>query len=358
LRHLFKKHILDVTRVRTSSGRDLSGLRLDRNERVSCLPASIVEDMFRQFKPWDLAAHPEPAALQQQLAAFIGVASEQVYILNGITDGIRILFETLCTPAHNVVVLDPTYPMYRIWARLADVEYRPFGYNDELIPDLDMLESAIDDHTAMVMIPNPNMPVESAFTSEQISRIARRCERNGTALIVDEAYHHFGAESAVGLLSAHPNLLVMRTFSKAFGLASIRLGYAVGSVENIAYLSQTRGLVETNSLSMGVGSYMLNHLEIVDDYVKEVKRGALYIQNELSKMGLRWHGGNFTNGMLIFLDSSENSVSLIRFLAERKIYVRGAFDAPFDSTIRLTIGSESAMSAFLAAFQQWRNKSC
>lgn len=356
MRHLFKTHILDVTRTRTSSGRDLSGLRLDRNERVSCLPAGVVEDMFRQFKPWDLAAHPEPEAFQKQVAAFIGVAPEQIYLLNGITDGIRILFETLCTPAHNVVVLDPTYPMYRIWARLANVEYRPFTYNDKLVPDLDTLEAALDSNTAMVVVPNPNMPVESAFTTKALSSLARRCERNGSALIIDEAYHHFGAESAVSLLPDHPNVLVMRTFSKAFGLASIRLGYAIGSPENIAYLSQTRGLVEANTLSMGLGSYMLNHLAIVEEHVREVKEGANYLHNELSKMGMRWHGGLVTNGILIFLDGAEQSASLIRFLAERKIYVRGGFNPPFDGTIRLTIGVEAAMRKFLEGFREWQRQ--
>ncbi|MCX7177008.1 MAG: histidinol-phosphate transaminase [Proteobacteria bacterium] len=356
MRRLFKKQILEVTRIRTSRGRDLSGLRLDRNERVSCLPEAIVQEIFRQFKPWDLAAHPEPDAFRQKAAAFVGVTPEQIYILNGITEGIRILFETLCTPTNNVVVLDPTYPMYRVWAQLAGVEYRPFTYDERLVPDHGTLDASLDGNTAMVMVPNPNLPVESAFTLEELSRIALRCEQNGTALVVDEAYHHFGTESAVGLLARHPNLLVMRTFSKAFGLASIRLGYAVGSAENIAYLSQTRGLVESNTLSLGLGSYMLNHLDIVETHVQEVKNGANYLHEELTKTGVRWHGGLVTNGMLIFLDGPEQSDSLIRFLADRKIYVRGGFGSPFDGAIRVTIGAEYAMREFIAAFRQWRGQ--
>ena len=111
----FKRHIANVQRYRTSLGRDLEGLRLDRNERVEPLPVDVVRDMLAQFTPAQLAAHPESDALVQKIATFVGKTADHVYLLNGITEGISFLYATLARAGDNAVVLDPTYPMYRVY---------------------------------------------------------------------------------------------------------------------------------------------------------------------------------------------------------------------------------------------------
>ena len=355
MRHLFKDHIKKLNRYQTSEGRDLeSGLRLDRNERVSNLPEEVLKDIFSGFRPYALAAHPESDFLYDKISSHIGFSKEHIYITSGITDGIKFLFGSLCTSEHNVVVLDPTYPMYSVYAGLHDVEYRKFLYDEvNLKPDWDTLVKAMDEKTALTIIANPNMPVESAFTRDEITDIAHICKTKGSALIVDEAYHYFGAESAIGLIPQWDNLVVMRSFSKAFGLASARLGFMVSSVENIEYLSKTRSLVESNTLSMALAAYMLDHPEILDAHIREVKEGSDYLMGQLDRMGLRWHGGHVTNGMLIFLDGRGKPEDLLSFLKDRKIYIRGAFKPPFDRCVRVTIGSKEIMRKFIETFEEW-----
>lgn len=354
MRKLFKDHILHLKRYQTSEGRDIEGLRLDRNERVDPLPQDVIDEIFSQFKVADFAAHPESPTLYEKVSEFLDISQDQIYLLNGITEGINVLFSTLCTPKHNVVVLDPTYPMYSIYASLHDVEYRPFIYSEDLTPDMASFKNALDANTAFVVVANPNLPVESAFALDEIREIAERCAENGSALIIDEAYHYFGADSALGLIDEFDNLVIMRTFSKAFGLASARIGFMISSRENIEYLSKTRSLVESNTFSMGIAGYMLDHPEIMQEHVKAVKEGAAYLQTELDREGLRWHGGNFTNGILVFLDGIGKPNDLIDFMRERKIYIRGAFAPPFDSCTRISIGSRAAMESFMNAFRQWK----
>lgn len=353
LRKLFKNHIVKLNRYQTSVGRDIEGLRLDRNERVAPLPQDVLTEIFSQFTPAALAAHPESDALYGKIAKYLGVKVEQLYLTNGITEGINFLFMTLCMPEHNIVVLDPTYPMYSIYAALHDVEYRPFRYGSDLKPDWQTLEAAIDERTAFVVIANPNLPVESAFDKMELRRLATMCRDRGCGLVVDEAYHHFGAESAIELLDEFDNLIVMRTFSKAFGLASIRLGYMVSHAENISYLSKTRSIVESNTLSMGVAGYMLDHVDIMESHVHDVKEGAAYLQNALDEEGLRWHGGKFTNGLLIFLDDIGSPAGLIAFMKARKIYIRGGFSRPYDQCARVSIGDRASMETFVAALKEW-----
>jgi histidinol-phosphate/aromatic aminotransferase/cobyric acid decarboxylase-like protein len=102
----------------------------------------------------------------------------------------------------------------------------------------------------------------------------------------------------------------------------------LSSSDNIKYFSNTRSLVESNSLSMTVANYMLDHPEIMYEHVKNVKEGAAYLQSELNKDEVKWHGGIFSNGILIFLDNEGSSESLLSFLNRKNIYVRGSFSKP------------------------------
>ena len=350
----FKDHINNMIRYQTSVGRDLDeGLRLDRNERVSNLSEETLADIFKQFKTYSLSASPEARPLYEKIAKSIGLPIEQVYVTCGITEGIRIVYELLTNPGDNVIVLDPTYPMYDVYSKAYQLDYRKFTFGDDLLPDMNSLYDQMDEKTKLVVIPNPNLPIESVFTVEDIRKMADRCRENGTILIVDEAYHFFGALSVLDLLKEYDNLIVMRTFSKAYGLAAIRLGFMVSTAENIEYLSKTRSLVESNTFSMGIAEYFLDHPQLRDEHVKEVRGGAQYMQDELTSLGLSWYGGNVTNGILIFLDNPQDSKEVVAFLKEKKIYIRGSFEAPFDSCIRVSIGPKEIMEQFIQTFKEW-----
>lgn len=354
MKNHFKTHISNLVRYQTSLGRDLdNGLRLDRNEKVSNFPPEVIADIFNKFKLYSLSASPDTHLLYQKIVNNLGIQREKIYITNGITEGIRILFEMLTNPGENVVVLDPTYPMYSIYAKTYQVEYRKFGFKEDLSPDWNSLYNGIDDKTTMIMIPNPNLPVECMFSVEEVSRIADKCREHRTVLVIDEAYYYFGAPTVLDLIDDYDNIVVMRTFSKAYGLAGIRLGFMVSSAENIQYLSKTRSLVESNTLSMGVAEYLLDHLELRDKHIGEVKEGSQYIKGELTKLGLRWFGGNVTNGILIFLDNENETKDLVSHLKEKKIYIRGAFEPPYNMCIRVSIGQKKIMELFVEALKGW-----
>lgn len=354
MKNLFKPHIDNLVRYQTSFGRDLNeGLRLDRNERVSNFSPAVFEDILNKFKSYSISASPDTDVLYRKIAKFLDIPKEMIYITSGITEGIRILFETLTNPGENVIVLHPTYPLYSIYAKMYQIEYRKFGFKKDLSPDWDSLYRSIDDKTTMVMIPNPNLPVECMFSVEEIRCIADKCREHSAALVIDEAYHYFGAPTVMKLIDEYDNLVVMRTFSKAFGLAGIRLGFMISTLENIRYLSKTRSLVETNTLSAGIAEYMLDHPQYMYDHVQEVKEGGKYLQDEFTKLGLRWFGGNYTNGILIFLKNEDETGSLIDYLKKRKIYIRGAFEPPYNICIRVSIGQREMMEIFIKALKCW-----
>lgn len=349
----FKPHLAKITRKRTSIDRDMNnGLCLDRNERVSCFSHDIIEDIYRQIPKYTFNMYPNPDGLYKKIARWLNVPKQRIYITNGITEGIRIVFETLVSPGDKVVLVSPAFPMYRIYSEIYQAKVRNIGFCDDLSFDVKGLYDAIDSETHLVCLPNPNLPIETNFKLDDIRRLAERCRKCQAMLVVDEAYCFFGSESAMPLVEEYDNIVVFQTFSKAFGLAGVRLGYMVSKEENIEYLSKTRSLVESNGISMAIAEYILEHPTLMQEYSKDVTEGAKYLKKELDRLGFRWFGGDVTNGLLIFLRDRAETNELIGALKSEKIYIRGSFEPPIDNCVRLTLGPKEEMKKFINAFAE------
>ena len=352
-----KPHLSKIIRKRTSVDRDLEkGLRLDRNERVTNFSDFVIEDIYKSLPKYIFNAYPDTESLYEKLSKWLKVKSEELYVTNAITEGIRIVFETLVNPSDKVVMLSPIFPMYKIYAQIYQASFCPINFKENLSLDKKELIDSIDKDTVLACIPNPNLPIESILTLDEIRPLAEKCKKNNTALVIDEAYAFFGSESAIPLIKEYDNIIVFQTFSKAFGLAGIRLGYMVSNEENIEYLSKTRSLVESNGISMGIAEYMLGHQEIMNNYVKSVKEGREYVKNKLKELGFRFFGGDFTNGMLIFLNNKTETEDLLNYLKSKKIYIRGSFEAPIENCLRLTLGPKPEMEIFIKALMDWKNQ--
>ena len=349
----FKQHLVDIKRVRTSVGRDLQkGLRLDRNERVTDFPQKIMKDLYKILPSYLLNAYPDVDRFYDTLSKWLKIPVEQLYVTNAITEGIRIVFETLVSKNDEVVIIEPTFPMYKIYGKIYQAKVKEVTFRKDFTLDVRSLCDAINERTSLVCIPNPNLPIESVLTLEEIRKVADKCRQCGTFLVIDEAYAFFGTKSAMPLLSKYDNIIIFQTFSKAFGLAGVRLGYMISTKENIEYLSKTRSLVESNALSMSIGEYMLKHPKIMYEYVTGLKQGKEYVQKRLSQLGIRWSGGNFSNGMLIFLNDKQQTQELLEALRKKKIYLRGSFEYPIENCVRLTLGPKPAMARFMREFEK------
>lgn len=353
----FKKHLLDIKRMRTSVGRDpQEGLRLDRNERVTDFSPQVMRELYKILPAHLLSSYPDTERFYRTLSSWLKVPTEQLYVTNAITEGIRIVFETMLSPGDEIVMIQPTYPMYGIYGQIYQAKVKHVPFKKDLTLDIRDLCNAITNDTILVCFPNPNLPIESIFSLKDVRVIAEKCSECDTLLVIDEAYAFFGAESALPLLDSYDNVVIFQTFSKAFGLAGARLGYMISTRENIEYFSKTRSLVEANALSMVVGEYMLRNPAIMREYVGQVKEGKDYIQQELCSLDVRWHGGNYSNGILIFLKNKEETQTLVDVMKQNKIYIRGTFEPPIENCVRLTIGPKPAMERFMREFKEWHSQ--
>jgi len=341
-------HLRNIKRIRIPENRDLeNGLRLNRNEKVENWGSEIIRDIFKNQPDWFLSTYPDSSSLYEKLSKHINVDESKIMLTSGMDSGIKTLFEIMTDPGDHIGVVGPTYAMYYVYSQLFQAKLTEIQYSPETLKlDWKQLNDFIDTKPVMLFLPNPNQPVEDALTKNQIAEIAERTRKNGTLFVVDEAYYMFGCESAMDLIDEFENLVVLRTFSKGFGVPSIRLGFMVSSEDNMEVLSKTRFAHESNSFRNAVAEYLLDNYEIVDDYVQKVIEGRTYVKEELAKLGIKSNGES-ANYLLVDLVNPEKRNKTAAFLEENLIYVKGNLGSPWDKYMLITIGPKELMKRFI-----------
>jgi histidinol-phosphate aminotransferase len=173
-------------------------------------------------------------------------------------------------------------------------------------------------------------------------------EKAGTGVVMDEAYHLFTQRSAVGWVARYPNLIVARTFSKAFGLAGLRLGYCVAQEERIRELSLLRPVTDSNSIALKCGAYALDHIDWIQSRLADFVAGRDFLYGELIKAGLETFQSH-TNFVLVRCPSVESGRAVITAARNRKYLLKGPWTAaPLENCVRISVGPLALMKRFWA----------
>jgi histidinol-phosphate/aromatic aminotransferase/cobyric acid decarboxylase-like protein len=173
--------------------------------------------------------------------------------------------------------------------------------------------------------------------------------------IYDEAYYNFGSKTEINNAIKKKNMFVLRTFSKAWSLPGIRLGYVIGTKRNIKYLSKCRSLVETNGFSYEIANWALKNDKIMHDHIKLVKEGYNYLIKKLKKLKINFIGGRVTNALLIDLKTQKNCSSLKSYLYKKKIYIRAGFNEPIKNCVRISLCSSKKLKKFVNYLSKWKH---
>ena len=348
-----KDHLVSVKRVRVAEGRNLDeGLRLDRNERVDVWPPEFLAGVFAQVPPYFLSVYPEPGALYAKLARFHGVSEDELVLTSGIDGGLKTVFEVATSAGDTVGIVTPTYAMYQVYARIFDVDAFAVGYTPELELDVRQLDELLEKGPSVFFLPNPNQPIESVFTVAELAELAERTRERNCLFVIDEAYHMFGAESSVDLIRRYENVVIARTFSKGFGVPSIRLGYLISNKNNIEMLAKTRFAHESNSLTNAVAEYLLDHLDIVEDYNARVVESREQLKGVLAELGIPARG-IAANFLLLDLGNAERAAALVEELRAKTIYVKGPWADPWGRYVTITLGPIETMDRFVNAVESF-----
>lgn len=348
-----KQFLSKVQRIRVSEGRDLvNGLRLDRNEKVDVWPKHVLMDIFSSKPDYFLSVYPESTRLYQLLGKFHGVNESQLMLTAGIDGGLKALFEVMTAPGDLVGVVTPTYAMYQVYAKLFQVDLCEIGYSDSFQFDEGQFNEFLARKPTIFFLPNPNQPIESSFSLSELEGFAKRTLAANCLFVIDEAYHLFGSESAVELVKKYENVVIGRTFSKGFGVPSIRLGYLISNDDNMNIITKLRFAHESNSLSNAVAEYLLDNYAMVEDYNSRVMKAREKLKQILAGIGIPAIGrtGNF---LLLDLGSGERARAFVDSLRSQKIYMKGPWSSPWNKYATITLGPIDVMGKFIDAAQSF-----
>jgi histidinol-phosphate aminotransferase len=332
-------------------------LRLDFNENtLACSPK--VREALGRISAGDLTRYPERAPVEAILAAHLGLAAEQVALTNGVDEAIHVLFETFLEEGDELLLPVPTYTMYEVYSSATDARVVPVLAGDDLQFPFERLLKAITPRTKIIAIANPNSPSGSVATREQLIEIARRAPH--AVLLVDEAYFHFYGETVVDLLQAEPglpsgppslpNLIVARTFSKAYGLAGLRLGLLAGPVELMRWIKRVLSPYSVNSLALACLPPALEDVAYLDWYVSEVLAARTEFEAALDKAGLR-HWPSRANFILVEIGTRHQEFT--RLMSAGGVLVRDRSSDPgCDGHVRITIGTREQMRQAAVALHE------
>ncbi len=346
---LARKNILELQPY--SSARDeFSGegqIFLDANENAYGTPLETTQNFNR---------YPDPhqRILKKKLSDLHGIPVEQIFLGNGSDEVIDLLMRVFCEPGiDQLVLMPPTYGMYEVVAQINDVSVKKIPLTAEFQIDFDRLVPALKTPAKMIFICSPNNPTGNAFASKDIERILQSFTG---IVVVDEAYIDFAPQKSIlPLLDKYKHLIVLRTFSKAWGSAGIRLGMAFGSPEAIALLNKIKMPYNVSKLTQDVALKLIENKAQRDAYIGKILQQRQRLIKALNDLPFVLKV--FPSDANFILVKLKNAKALYRFLIQKGIVVRDRSSIPnCDTCLRITVGTENENDRLLNALKEWEHE--
>ena len=324
-------------------------LRLDKNENTIGFSPETIQRMLGDISPHFLAAYPEPGPLYEKIAQWHGVSVKNVLISAGSEMAIRYLFEAYLGRGDEIIYLNPSFAMFEVYARLTGASSVMVDYDTNLSIDVNRILERISSKTKIIAIANPNNPTGTVIPEFDLCRVLRHAQECDALVLIDEAYYFFCTQTMLGHLKNFSNLVVTRTFSKACGLAGARLGYAIAHESTISEMQKMQPIDHASAFALKVGEYLLDHQELIWDYVEKVKDGKKYLMHAAAELGYR-ASPSFANFVLIDVAGLRERV--LEEFDRCRILVGAHVRLPFSNNyIRITVGPVEHMEQVVLALR-------
>lgn len=335
---LVRENILKLKPYTSARGDFLTGVLLDANENSF---GSVVNDEWHL----ELNRYPDPFqnSLRNELSSYLNVEKEKLFIGVGSDEIIDLMVRIFCEPKiDNAIILEPTYGMYKVACDVNDVSTIAVMLDESFQPQLDKIYHAATKNTKLIFICSPNNPTANMINPESILDLA---ENFKGIVIVDEAYAEFcGKPSMINAVEKYSNIVVLRTFSKAWGLAGVRCGYCITSPEIIKLLYKIKLPYNINKLTSQVVINALKKFKQKDKFVKEINWEKEFLIKELKLIpGIK---KVFPSDSNFILFECENPTNIYHKLTEKGIIIRDRSNQ-VKNCLRVSVGTREQNEKFL-----------
>lgn len=319
-------------------------LRLDKNEFAGILPGDIYGGALRKINQSKITMYPEYGNLKKKIAKHTNTKTENVILGNGSDAIIKNIFDTYININCDVLLTDPTFAMYPVYCNIFGAGYVPqVKYNSlTKFPTEEFIKKIKENEVyKMAVIINPNNPTGCAISKDDIHKILNVASDNNVLVVVDEAYHYYYKETMAKFVNTYNNLIVLRTFSKFFGLAGLRIGFGLAHPEIVKNINKVQHSYPIDCVAVAFAEEILDHPELEEKLYNKFIEGKNYIINNLEAEGITYHVGE-SNFVLI-----KCKQDVVEKLRQLRILVKGNI---FDEYIRVTIGDKQTMETFWCNF--------
>lgn len=348
LEKVVRPHILNLAPY--SSARDeytgKEGVFLDANENP--LGSATPEN-------WNRYPDPYQWIIKEKLAGIKGCRPSQIFLGNGSDEPIDLIIRLTCEPKEdNIIILPPTYGMYEVSASVNNVEIQKIALKPDFQLDVEAILAAINPKTKLIFICSPNNPTGNVIDRQAILTIIENFQQG--IVILDEAYNDFADEpSFIPELDTFPNVMVLQTFSKAWGLASLRLGMAFAGEELVKLLNKIKYPYNINGLTQKLLIENISNTQFVVDSVKTLNKNRTWLADELLKLSIVTH--IFPSDANFLLVQFTEAKAIFDYLIENKTIVRDRSKVMLcDNSLRISVGTVEETVILMDFLKEYASK--
>jgi len=327
------------------AGRD--ALRLDFNENTFAASPKVIERL-RQTTAEGLTKYPEREGVERITAAHFGLDANQVLLTNGVDEAIHLLCAAFLEEDDEAMISTPTFFMYEVSARMMSERLVRVQADETLAFPFERFIAAITPRTKLIMVSSPNNPTGAIVSRDQVLALCAAAPQ--AAVMVDEAYYHFHGETVLGDIGKVPNLLLARTFSKAYGLASLRIGMLAGAAELMQYVRKVSSPYNVNGPALDCLPVALADDAYVQWYAREVNTGRARMMEGLRAMGVEYFP---THANFVLMKIGPKHAALVKAMRARGVLLRDrSTDPGCDGYVRITVGIEEHVTRGLESLRE------
>ncbi len=324
-------------------------MRLDFNENtVGCSPKVL--EAINNIREEEIASYPEYAKFKSKLAYHLKIGAEQVMITNASDEAIMIIMQTYIEKGEEIVLPIPTFAMFRFYAQIVEAKIKDILYANNLTFPTKKVLDAITTKTKLIVLCNPNNPTGTLIEKKDIIKIIEKAGKNGALVLLDEAYYQYSEIEYLKLINVYTNLIIIRTFSKAYGMAGLRLGYIASNSEVIKNLSKSASPYSVNSVAIVAASVAIEDDAYIKWYTHEVKRAKTIMYEGLKNLNVKTYP---TAANFLIAKFPNKSKEIEQKLREKGILVRDRnYEPLLKDCLRIGIGTERQAKDFIKALKE------
>lgn len=319
-----KESIQNLARISEKEPSRLFKHRMDRNERTHPFSKSFMKYLKDELNGEVLMTYPEPEPLYEAFSKWLGVGRDKILFHSGSDLAIKAVFETYIRPGDKILLHRPGYAMYQVYAKMFQADVETLDYDADLNFNIARYIEMVDGRYRMVVLENPNGFVGDKRSPDDIRALISKADRSGALVLVDEAYFHFIDETAADLIKDFDNLIVVRTFSKAFGLAGLRAAYLLSADANIQYLYRVKPMHELNSMAIFAILALIKHEGEFKGFIKDTKDSLDYLKSSINALNIPT-SDSCANFLAARFGAAFDSVDLARYLSRYGFLIRRPF---------------------------------